>query len=277
MGESASEVGEQAAQAGRRAEDSDALDHVARIGLLAYGVVHLVLGWLALELALGHTGKNASTTGALHELARQPFGTALVWAVAVGLLLLVIWQGVEAGFGHREKEGSARLRKRVTSGLKVLVYAALATSALKVVLHAGSSGGGSKGMTAKVMSWPGGQWLVALVGLVIVGVGVGLAWRGWTEKFAEHLDSQGLMGKSGTAYLFFGQAGYIAKGFSLAIVGGLFVYAGVDHDPKQSGGLDSALQQVLQAPFGQVLIAVTGIGLICYGLLCFVQSRHLNR
>src|ERR1700712_1628838 len=96
---------------GREAEDSDALDVVARIGLVAYGVVHLLLGWLAIQLALGHSDKSASTTGAMHELSRQPFGTVLVWAVAVGMFLLVVWRAIEAAFGHRDEDGGERLRK----------------------------------------------------------------------------------------------------------------------------------------------------------------------
>ena len=132
-------------------------------------------------------------------------------------------------------------------------------------------------MTAKVMDWPAGQWLVGLVGLAIIGYGANTAWRGWKEKFAEHLDTEGKMGRSGAAYLLFGKVGYIAKGVSLAIVGGLFVFAGIDHNASKSGGLDQALQKVLQQPFGPVLLIAIGVGLACYGLFCFARARHLDR
>ena len=45
-----------ATQAGDKAEqvgDSKALEVLARVGLVAYGVVHLLLGWLALQIAWG--------------------------------------------------------------------------------------------------------------------------------------------------------------------------------------------------------------------------------
>jgi type IV secretory pathway VirB2 component (pilin) len=272
-----SDATKDAGRLGREAEDSDALDVVARIGLVAYGVVHLLLGWLAIQLALGHTGKNASTTGAMHELARQPFGTVLVWAVAVGMALLVVWRAVEAAFGHREKEGGERLRKRLVSVMKAVIYAALAASAVKVATGSGSSGGGSKGLTAKVMGWPGGQWLVAAAGLAVLGYAASLVRRGWTEKFAEDLETEGLMGTSGAAYLVIGRVGYIAKGVSVGLVGALFVVAGIDHDSSKSGGLDQALQKVLQAPGGPIAIVVIGVGFACYGLFCFARSRHLDR
>jgi hypothetical protein len=268
---------DQAENAGREAEQSDWLDHAVRAGLIAYGIVHLMLGWLAVQLALGHQ-KNASTKGALQTLRDQPFGGFLVWAVAVGMFLLVVWRVIEAGFGHRdESDDSKRLRKRVTSGGKAVIYGALGISAVRVATGSSSSGGGSKGMTAKLMGWPAGPWLVGLIGLAIIAYGANTAWRGWKEKFAEHLDAQGKMGRAGAAYLVFGKVGYIAKGISLAIVGALFVFAGIDHNASKSGGLDQALQKVLQAPFGAILIAAIGLGLACYGLFCFARARHLNR
>jgi type IV secretory pathway VirB2 component (pilin) len=269
-------AGGDAEQLGRQAEQSDTLDHLVSIGLVAYGIVHLMLGWLAAQLVVGASNEDASTTGALTQLARQPFGTVLVWGIAFGLFLLVIWRLIEAAFGHREEEGTDRLRKRLVSLLKAGVYAALAVSAAKVASGSGSSGG-SQGMTAKVLEWPIGPLIVGAVGLAIIAYGAGVAWRGWTEKFAEHLDTEGKLGTSGAAYLVLGKVGYIAKGVSLALVGVLFVLAAVQHRASESGGLDQALEKVLRQPFGPVVIIAIGVGLACYGVFCFARARHLDR
>lgn len=266
---------DEAQRRGREAEQSDWLDHAVQFGLVAYGVVHLMLGWLALQLALGGRNENASTKGALQALGRQPAGTTLVWAIAVGMALLVVWRLLEAAFGHRREEGSTRVRKRLVSLGKGAVYAALGFSAAKVAAHARS--GSSKGTVAQVLSWPGGPFLVVLAGLAVVAYAANTAWRGWKEKFAEHLDTEGRMGSAGAAYLVFGKVGYLGKGVSLAIVGVLLVVAGFRQSPAQGGGLDQGLQKVLQQPFGQVLIALIGLGLICYGLFCFARARYLNR
>jgi hypothetical protein len=263
--------------AGRQAEQSDWLDHAVRLGLVAYGVVHLLIAWLAVQLALGDREGAASASGAMQQLAEQPLGKAMVWAVAIGLFLLVVWRIIEAAFGHREKEGSDRLRKRVSSALKAVLYGALGVTALRVALGSGGSGGGSKGLTARLMGLPAGQWVVVAVGLAIVGYAGVLAWRGWQEKFAEHLETQGKVGYSGAGYLLLGQIGYIAKGGALAIVGGLFCYAGITHDAEESGGLDQALRKVLEQPFGPYLLIAMGLGIGCYGLFCFARARHLDR
>ncbi len=104
-----------------------------------------------------------------------------------------------------------------------------------------------------------------------------LVWRGWTEKFAEDLQTEGQLGWSGAAYLLLGKVGYVAKGVAFAVLGGLFCYAGLAREPEESGGLDQALQKVLQQPFGPYLLIVIGVGIGCYGLFCLAQARHLDR
>jgi len=265
---------------GREAERSDWLDHVARVGLVAYGLVYLLMAWLAVQLALGDHGEEASPSGALHELAQQPFGDAVVWAVAVGMLLLVVWRLLEAAFGHREATGSERLRKRVASAGKACVYAVLGVTAVRVAAGSESSGGStesSRGMTAKVMDLPGGQWIVVAVGLGVIVYAAVVAWTGWNEKFAKDLQTEGKLGYSGAAYLLLGKVGHLAKGAVFGIVGGLIVYAGVTHQPEESGGLDQALQKVLEQPFGPYLLVAVGVGLACYGLFALAWARHIDR
>ena len=263
--------------AGRKAENSEWLDVAVRIGLVAYGVVHLMIAFLAVQLALGSGGKSASQKGALAEIASQPFGKVLVWGIAIGMVLLVVWRVLDAVFGHQEKTGADKIKARGAAAFKAVIYAVVAFTALKVAIGSQSKGGGSDTMTAKVFSWPGGQFIVIGIGLAILGYGGFMAWRGWTEKFKEHLDAEGKSGETGAAYILFGRIGYIAKGIAIALVGGLFLYAGFTHDPKKSGGLDQALRTVLDQPFGQFLLVAIGLGIGCYGLFCFARARHLSR
>ena len=257
--------------------NSDAIDHAVRPGLVAYGVVHLVLGWLALQLAFGDSQGSASSSGAVRTLAQQPFGLVLVWLVALGMLLLVVWQLWEAAAGHRGLDGSTRLRKRLTSLGKSLVYGYIGVSAVTIATGSGSSGGGTDSMTARVMQLPGGQVLVGLVGAGIIGIGGYLVWKGWSEKFREDLTAKGRRGDSGTLAIWLGKVGYVAKGLALGVVGVLFGYAAVTHEAKKSGGLDQALQEVLQQPFGPYLLAAMAVGIACFGAFCFVHARHLSR
>lgn len=269
------DIGRTVKDSGKQAHDSQWMDHLARAGLVAYGVVHLLIAWVAVQLAFGETGRQASSSGAFSELASQPFGTAALWAVAVGLLLLVLWRLLEAAVGHEDEEDSDRWKKRAASGLKAVLYGALAFTAFKTLL--GDSGGKGKSMTATVMGWPAGQWLVALAGLAVIGYGGYTAYRGWSEKFLENLDHQGRMGEIGDAYTWFGKIGYLVKGLSIGLIGILVAHAGVTHSGKEDKGLDDALRTVLEQPFGPWLLAAIAAGLACYGLFCFARARHLDR
>jgi len=267
----------QAEQAGRRADDSDWMDHAVRVGLVSYGIVHLIIAWLALRLAFGDGGGSASSQGALQQVAKTGVGQVSLYVAGLGFVALVVWQALEAIWGHRDEDGGKRVLKRLTSVAKVVLYVSLAVSAVRTAAGSSSSSGGTDGMTAKVMELPGGPVLVGAVGVGVLVVAGFLAFRGLSEGFRSKLDAGGQTGKDGRAYVVFGKIGYVAKAVALAIVGVLFLYAAVTHDPDKSAGLDQALHKLLQQPFGSPLLVLVALGFACYGLFAFAWARHLDR
>lgn len=266
-----------AEQAGRRADDSDWMDHAVRIGLVSYGIVHLIIAWLALRLAFGDGGGSASSQGALQQVAKTGVGQVSLYVAALGFVALVVWQSLEAVWGHRDEDGGKRVRKRVVSGAKVVLYASLAYSSVRTAMGSSSGSGGTDGMTAKLMGLPGGQVIVGAVGLGVLVVAGFLAYRGLSESFRSKLEVGGQTGKDGRAYVLFGKVGYCAKGVALAVIGVLFLYAAVTHDPKKSAGLDQALHTMLEQPFGRPLLVLVALGFACYGVFAFAWARHLDR
>jgi hypothetical protein len=208
-----SAAGGKAEQAG----DSAALELVARGGLIAYGVVHLLIGWLAVQIAWSvSAGRSADTSGALKTLAGQPFGRILLWLVAVGLVALSLWLASEAVWGYRNRVGARRVWKQVSSGATAVLYAGLGVSAASVALGSRSSSSQSqKRVTSGVLAWPGGRVIVVLGGLVIVGVGVALVVKGVRKSFAEEIDTSSMSPVAGGAVARLAQVGYIAKGVAL--------------------------------------------------------------
>jgi Domain of Unknown Function (DUF1206) len=271
------DIGNRAEQVGEDIQDNRWFDRGIRFGMVVYGVVHLLVAWLAIQLALGQHNETASQKGAMQTLAKQPFGPFLLWLVAIGMFVLVLWRGLEAVVGHQEYDGAKRWRKRAVSAFKAILYGYVGILALQYAMGSGSSSGsGTSSYTAKLMNQPFGRWLVGLVGVAIIAYGANYARRGWTEKFMENLDARGTAGDVGTAYRWIGKVGYIAKGIAFAIVGGLFIAAAVTHNAKKSGGLDDALHTVLQQPFGPFLLILIGAGIGCYGVFCFARARHLR-
>lgn len=255
----------------------DALDMGVRVGLVSYGIVHLLMAWLAFQLAFGDREGKVSSGGAMKQLAGNELGQASLYVVAAGLAALCIWQAMEAIAGHRDEEGGKRVWKRVVSAAKVVLYGAVAFVALKTAMGGGGGGSSSDTWTKKLMDLPFGPLLVGAVGLGIIGFAGALVWRGWKEKFLRKLDGSGKIGNASTAYRWFGKLGYIAKGAAFAVVGIFFVYAALTHDPDKSTGLDGALLKVLEQPFGPFLLAAIAVGIACYGLFCFAWAKHLDR
>src|SRR3954451_7785685 len=144
-------------RAQRQVEDSHWIDRLARVGVVVYGAVHLLVAWLVVRLAFGDSAGSVSGSGALHELARTGVGRISLYGVSAGFFALLVWQGLEACFGYRRDEFRKRLGNRLLSAVKVVIFGAIGVNALVLALGAGGGsggGGGTDGVTARVMAMP---------------------------------------------------------------------------------------------------------------------------
>ncbi|GAA4674713.1 DUF1206 domain-containing protein [Pseudonocardia yuanmonensis] len=278
VGEVAGSVGTAARDAHRhaaRAARSEPVRKGARLGIAANGVLHLLIGWLALQIALGGGGGEADQRGAVTTLAQQPFGRVLLWVLFVGFVAVVLWRLSTAlfGFGYVE-DGKKKLVKRLVSAGQAVVYAALAVLTVRAAVQGSAQGGGGSQATAGVLGLPGGQVIVALVGIgVVIGGGV-MIWHGAKKKFTEDQDLAGVHPHARKVDERTGQVGYIAKGIAIGVLGGLIVSAALTFDPAKANGLDSALKTLAGQPFGVVLLGLVALGIAAYGIFCFFDAKY---
>ena len=259
----------EAGQAARRAANSDKLETAARAGYAVNGVMHLLIGYIALQVAWSGSGKKADQSGALATLAGSAPGRAVLWLGVIGFVGLVLWQLTEVAFTSRG-EGKDKVFDKVKSASKAVVYAALALTCLQFARGGGSSSSGqSQDFTQSLLSATGGRILVILIGLVVMGVGVYHVIKGATKKFLADL-----VAHPGTVVERLGMAGYIAKGVALAVVGLLFVIAGLRKNAAEASGLDGALKTLKEQPFGTGLLTVVALGLVAYGLYSFGRAKY---
>ena len=253
----------------------DAWEKVARIGYVVSGLVHFLIGVLALQLALGDTDKQADQTGALSALAKEPFGATVLWISVVGFVALGAWQLAKAAHvGQAQHTDSSTTGDRLKAIGRAVVYFALAAAAFSWTSGAGSSSSNqTQGLTADLLKVPAGQLLVGAIGLAIIGVGIYHVVKGWREKFLEDL-TRLPSGHAGRGTRWAGKIGYVAKGIALGIVGGLFITAAVQHDASEASGLDGAMHTLKESPAGTVLLVLVAIGLMAFGVYCFVRARY---
>jgi len=253
--------------AARSAGDHPALEGAARLGYAVSGVLHLVIGWLGLQLAWATAGGSADQSGALRTLASTTLGVLLLWLAVVGFSGLGLWQVTEAVVGHPGKGGAA---DRAKPAGKAVVYVVLALSCLSFARGGGAdSSAQSRDFTAALMAGPGGRLLVAAVGLGVVAVGAYHVVKGWKRRFLQDLE-----GHPGTWATRAGRAGYVAKGVALVVVGLLFLSAAAQSRPDKATGLDGALRTMLDQPFGRFLLTLVALGFAAYGVYSFARSRH---
>lgn len=259
----------------RRASNSSLLVGLTRMGFAGYGVLHLAVAWLAVQIALGHAKDSGDQSGAFRTVAGQPFGKFILVLIIVGLGAMAIWQLLLAFNGHHDKRGGARVFERVASAARAVIYTALAVTAEKVVTGApASSADQQQSATAGVMASPAGILLVALAGLIVLAVGIGMVWYGWKHKFEGKLLVSRMSARTRSLARNLGGAGYVAKGIAFGIVGLLLLDAAVSHNPAKSRGLDSALHTLVLQPFGVLLLIAVGVGFAAFGLYCFFQARY---
>ena len=254
------------AEAAGRAADSKTFERVARLGYVASGIVHVVIGVIALRIDSGGSG-NADTSGAVATLAEQPAGAVLLWFCFIGCYALALFQFSRIFLAGQRLKDKELLKDRASNAGQVIVYAAIGTVFASFALGRGSNDGSSSSVswTARLLAVPAGQWILAIAGLLVVGVGGYFIFKGVTRRFRRQLT--GIPGGMwDRAVDITGVAGFTAKGISLAVLGVLLTLAAVNADPEQSTGLDGALHTLREQPFGVVALAAVGIGLMLYGL-----------
>lgn len=262
----------EAADAVEEASDTKALDVVARSGFAVMALLHMIVGAIAIALAFGQPGQ-AEATGAIEQLAANPWGPAVLWSCVVACTGLALWQLSEATLRARHLPRKERLGKLVSSGFLFLAYGSVGLSfASFAVGMRGDSGDTTRDFSTAVLHAPLGLPLLVAVGLAIMGVGVYFVVKGVRRGFKEELFRfEGR--RRGKLIDSLGVTGHVAKGIALNLVGLLFVIAAAKQRPEESTGLDGSLKALREHPYGPYLLVAIGAGFICYGIFALVRAR----
>src|SRR3954447_19520726 len=221
-------AGAPASHKAQRVADSPWIDRLARLGLAARGFVYIVVGVIAVAIAVGHTSKSADRTGALNTVAENGFGRLLVILAAIGFAGYALWRVHEAIWGHQDEDGAKKAAKRLGSAARTVLYGFFAYSAVAIAIGASrgsSSNKTSREWTARLMGQPFGRFLVVAAGLVFIGTGVWWAWRGMQKKFEKNLKLGEMSPGVHTAVEKIGLVGHVARGIVAALVGVFLIRA----------------------------------------------------
>jgi hypothetical protein len=264
--------------AGRRAANSEPMRILARAGLAARGVMYVIIGWIAVQIAFGHSRQQADRTGALHSISSTPVGGVLLWLLVVGFIGMALWRLCEALYGA-PGSGSRKTSQRLIALAKAVIYGVIAFGVLKYTLGEGSpqsSDTQSVDLTATLLKHPGGQALVVVIGLAFIGGGLYLAYQAWRKKFRRDLDLGQMRPRTRRVVEWLGEFGGIARGIVFVTAGIFLVVAAVDAQPQQAKGIDSSLRALAATPLGPWLLLLVAIGLIMFGLFSCCEAKWIR-
>jgi hypothetical protein len=249
------------------------VDALGRIGLVGYGVVHLLVAWLALQVAFGVPDQAPDAQGAVGTIAGRPGGVVALGVVAVGLVAFALWQLVAAALGFRWVSGSERFRKRVGAVAKAIAMTGLAAIVIQYLVgrRAGASTTVSS-LAAQVLALPAGRILLGLVAAVILVLAGAMTFTGLRRTFMGDLDVHQLGPAAQHAIEVVGAIGHLARAIALAVVGLLAGTAALFADPGRAGGLDIALRALGSTGLGASLLVVVAAGFAAFGLFCWADA-----
>ncbi|RPD43843.1 DUF1206 domain-containing protein [Paracnuella aquatica] len=249
---------------------------LARAGYASKGIVYMLLGVLAFMAAfeLGSASADASRGGVFKMVRDAPAGGTLLLLLAVGLFGYVAWRMVQAfapAYGHEHKKS-----KRALYFLSGLGYAGVAVAALNMALGKSSSGGGNSQQTlaATLLDKPGGQWLVGIVALIMLGTGIYQLYYGWTEQYRKHVNEGQVHTPHASLLVRSGKVGYIARGIVWIILAYLLLRAAMHANASEAGDTSEAFQFLEGSPMGSYLLGAVGLGFVAYGIFNFLRARY---
>ena len=261
--------------AGRPTPRTRAITAAARTGLAAQALVYILLGWLAVQIAVGHSTPQVNQTGALADVVSHPGGVVLVALIAAGFGCYALWRLSEAVFGSRVNHTRT---DRWLSGLRALAYAALSVTTVLFLVgdrHQDPSQQ-QQSATARLMHHTDGRLLVGAIGLVVAGCGFGMLIEAFLRRFERQIDRSAIPQSAQRVVVGLGVVGSTARSVIVILAGGLIVDAAVTADPQRSRGLDGAFRTLAQSPGGPWLLGAAAAGFVSFGLYAAATARWVK-
>lgn len=248
---------------------------LGRIGLVAYGAVHLLLAALIARMLVGRRGVPVDQGGVVTIVASLGVsGRVLLAVAAAGLVAFGVWQACAAVGGFRWVSGGERTRKRVGAAAKAIAVLAVAVAALPAIVGDPAADGNRAARTvvAGLIDLPGGRWIVATVAAIAAVMAVSMVYTGMRATFLGDL-WKGRLSRAMTAVaVVCGSAGNFGRGVAIGGVGWSFADAALAADPARSTGIDGVLQALAQTTAGAVVLALVAVGVAAFGLYCGIDA-----
>jgi len=251
------------------------LIYVGRVGYTAKSVIYAVLGFLIVYAAYYSTDVNhISKKTVFGKILASPFGNISLIALIIGLMCYVAWRFIQGIFNTSQLSNKPKdLVLRFFYFVSAMLYCSVAYTAYSALTWTSKSGKGQS-MTAKLMGYEWGIWLLGALGLIVIGFGFIQLKHAIKIDFMDKFDRAKMSGHELNATRKVGRFGFAARSVIYWLVGYFIIYAAYSKNPNEAGGLGKALSTLLEQPFGVYLLGTMGLGMACFSIFCAFEARY---
>lgn len=248
-----------------------------RFGYGARGFVYLSIGAIAVLAALDRVPEAEGSMGAMEAWAQWPAGWVLLWITGLGLYGFAGWRVLQSVFdADRQGTSLKALASRAGQGVSAAVYGVLGFSVFGALDVLGDLGepddrDAEQAAVEQALSFPGGEWLIIGVGGFILTAGVANLVKAIRGGLCKRLVCEG-----GAARLAdpLGRLGYGARGVAFVVAGFMMGQAGLHANASEAAGMSEALQAMENAPYGDAVLVLIALGLVCFGAFALMEARY---
>ena len=255
---------------------TEILEGLARVGHATRGLAYLFLGLLTAAAALSER-RPPSLAGAFSIIDELPGGWLLLLAIALGLCAYAGWRLMQALLDLRRCGWHAKgLIRRAGMLLEAVLYAGFSLLAAVIALGRSTKIRGeireemtlAAVWTARVLDWPLGHWIIALVGLGAIAMGFNQQVKARRTAF----DDISAGDRAMTVIHIVGRIGFATKGAIFGATGVLFLIAAWRVEASAAGGIRTALTALAGVPLGDWGLLAVSAGLTLYGVFSLIKG-----
>jgi hypothetical protein len=252
------------------------VEKLARFGCYSIAGVYILIGVMAILSFLGLSDGEADEERIVDVILDVPLGEVLIGLMIAGLIGYIIWRVFEAytdpyNFGS-DKKGIA---KRTGIALSAVGYVIVAFTAAQILIQGGGGNGeeDQQSMVAQVLDFPGGAWLIGMVGAITGFAGLVQFKYVAGGDYIKRINLHTMQKWKKTVTHILAWAGYIARGIILGIIGYFLISAAITADPEEVGDTDSAFDFLGDfGTVGHILFIAVALGTIGYGLFMILNG-----
>lgn len=248
----------------------------SRIGFSAKGSVYILIGLISMMAAVG-IGQKSDQQGAIAAVAGKPFGEVVLWLVVLGLIGYIAWLITQIIMEPDHRMSNMKVFFiRIGYLFTAAFYVGIGVRFAILAMQSGQTSDTKQIWMEKVLDIPIGRLAIAITGISIFVFAVIQLILGIRGSFTKKLNTNQMKRKEMIITNQIGRIGFIARGITFGVLGGFLVHSGWSGKSSQATGIDGALAQIAQEPFGQALLGVVSLGLFLYGVYEVLEGKNRN-